>query len=241
MKPDDNRKTIIIAVSFGFVLLVLVVLGFYFNSISESSNNQRIAIKNFNQYVKNISSDEQAGLEEMLYNTVLMNNVSEEKIVSINDATIREGSYEQDKQNDIYKTIFIVDIESIKQSYRIKNLYSKLEPEQSGLYDYTRSVLCLEKNKLLYGEFNCKDRSSQERGLEQSDPILQHLPLSTLDYTVRQDMNSKELKLIAEISLSAVDYKMGEEASVNEYKNRLRAWFQSVDLNIDDYSITYTY
>ena len=241
MKPNDNRKTIIIAVSFGFILLVFIMLGFYFSNLNQSAQGEKISIKNFDQYVKNIPSDERTELEKTLYSTVRMNNVSEETIQTISDAVIREGSYEQDKQNDIYKTAFIVDVESIKQSYKIENLYSKLDPEQSGLYDYTRLVRCVDTRDLLYGEFDCKDRTSQERGLEKSDPILQYLPLSTLDYTVRQDTNSKELKLIAEISLSAVDYKMGEEASVTEYKNRLRAWFDSKGLSIDDYSITYKY
>lgn len=241
MKTDDNRKTIIIAVSFGFILLVLVMLGFYFNSLREASNDGKISITNFNQYVKNIPSSERTELEKMLYNTVSLNGIEEEKIKSVDDATIRQGTYTQDLESDIYETSFIVDIASLKQSYRIKNLYSNLDPEQSGLFDYTRLVLCVEKSELVYGEFKCTDRIAQERGLEQSDPILEFLPVSTLDYTLRQDMSSKELKLIADISLSEVDYKMGEEAAVNEYKNRLRAWFESKNLNIDDYSITYNY
>lgn len=237
---DDSRRTLFIAVVVGFVLTVIIVVGFYISSLLEQ-NEGRISIKNYSQYVKNLPKTEQEYLEKALYDTVSLNVSDKEKIKSIKDAAIRSDSYSQKVDDDLYTTVFIVDIESIKQSYELQNVYSRLDTDASSLHDYTHLALCLPKEKLKFGEFKCKDRISVEKGVEQANPILQYLPYSTLDYTLRQDTSSSELKLIAELILNEADYRTGVEDSINNYKESLRNWFASKNLNIDDYSITYSY
>lgn len=236
---DENRRTIFIALLVGFIVAIVIIIGFYIASLN-NDNKERISIKNYSEYVKNLPSSEREALETMLYRTVSNNLDDDEKIKSINDAYIRNDSYSQDYKDDAYTTTFIVDIESIKQSYKLQSVYANYNNETVNL-DYTQLVLCLEKDKLKYGDFNCKDRISDENGLSRSDPILEYLPLSTLDYTVSIDTSSKDLKLIAKLILTEVDYKLGVDDAVAEYKEKLRTWFESKDLNIDDYSITYEY
>jgi len=241
MIHDKNRRLVITSVIVGFIIIVLIMVGLFLNNLREENSGDRIKINNYDTYVKNLSSSEREAIETTLYSTVAFNVSDDEQIKAIDDAVIREASYNQSLNNRIYTTKFIVDIESIKQSYEIQDLYSNQDPEQSGLHDYTTLALCLSTDKLKYGEFVCQDRISQEKGLTQSDPILQYLPVSTLEYTLRVDPTSKDLKLIAEISLSEIDYKLGEEAAVEQYKLALNEWFLTKDLDISLYDIRYEY
>lgn len=240
MQEHNRRVTIIIASIVGFVLIVLVAVGFYVNSLTDA-NKESIKINNFNAVVKNLPSSEKDIIESTLYSTVAFNVSDEQAIKNIDDAVIRTESYVQELNNKVYTTSFIVDIESIKQSYEIRDLYSNLDREESGLYDYTTLALCVSKDKLKFGEFTCQDRISQETGVTESDPILQYLPESTLEYTLSLDSTSKDLHLIAELSLSEIDYKLGAETAVNQYKAKLQQWFESKNLDINNYSITYKY
>ncbi len=241
MPENKKRLTYIISIAAVFGVLILVSLGFYLSGLTSSNSDGSISIKNYDDYVKNLSSDERKAIEKALYDTVSYNISDAEKIKSINDASIRNDTYSQKLLNGSYTTTFIVDMESIGQSYHVQNLYSRLNVEDSDLRDYTSLVTCLEKDKLKYGEFTCRDRLSEEAGVTKSDPVLQYLPVSTLDYTLSQDINSKELKLFADLELTEIDYKLGEEEAIARYKTEIAAWFESKGLDINKYSITYHY
>lgn len=136
-----------------------------YTQISSNSNNSSPVetIANFDQTVRNIPSSERDAIYDMLNNTLRMNGVSS----SIDDATIRNGSYSQsitDTNKMIYTTTFIIDIPSVKQSYVVQDMYSPLPPTESGLVDYDTLVLCPDESQLIYGDFDCTDRIKQERG-----------------------------------------------------------------------------
>lgn len=239
MYPRNKKLTIIITIIVSVVIIGLIALTVFLSSSSGAKD--RIKINNYSTFVKNLPSSERDIIETALYDTVTMNVSDTKAIEAIDDAVIRADTYDQLFTDRIYTTTFTVDIESIKQSYQIKDLYSDQSQEQSGLYDYTTLALCLPKTELKYGEFVCQDRISQEMGLTQSDPILQYLPESTLDYTLSADPNSKDLHLIAKLILTEVDYRLGAEAAVDSYKTVLRQWFDSKNLDFDSYTITYEY
>jgi hypothetical protein len=105
-------------------------------------------------------------IEGNLFDTI-KSNVTENAELNVTDAKLRESSYDQNLQDadkQIYFTTFIVDIPSLKQSYRVNDYYSPFSADVSGLYDYTTLILCLERSELIYGEFNCVDRIEIERG-----------------------------------------------------------------------------
>ncbi|MGV9002148.1 MAG: hypothetical protein ACOH18_04335 [Candidatus Saccharimonadaceae bacterium] len=240
MIKNNKRLLIFIAAVVVFIIAIIVVTFMYFNQ-KNSAQDDGIRINNYSNYVKNLSSSERKAIETTLYNTVLMNGSDAKKISTIKDAEIRSSSYQQSSKDNIYSTNFIVDIQSIKQSYKIEDRYSSQKREDSGLYDYTTLVLCLDKSDLIYGDFNCQDRESQENGVTQSDPILKYLPISSLDYTLSIDTNSKDLKLTAKLNLTSIDYKLGEQDAINHYKQEIKDWFTANSLDINSYSITYEY
>ena len=138
-------------------------------SSSRSSNSNEIApedypVKKLDQIAQNLPREEILNIQRQIGYTLRLNKVSGDH----GDIIIRKNSYRQtmtDADRLIYQTDFIIDLPKVKQSYQVKDSYSPLPAETSGLYDYTTLILCLDKSQLIYGDFNCNDRiKSEQRG-----------------------------------------------------------------------------
>ena len=136
---------------------------------SRSSNSNEIApedypVKKLDQIAQNLPREEILNIQRQIGYTLRLNKVSGDH----GDIVIRKNSYHQtmtDADKLIYQTDFIIDLPKVKQSYQVKDSYSPLPAETSGLYDYTTLILCLDKSQLIYGDFNCNDRiKSEQRG-----------------------------------------------------------------------------
>ena len=136
---------------------------------SRSSNSNEIApedypVKRLDQVAQNLPREEILNIQRQIGYTLRLNKVSGDH----GDIIIRKNSYRQAMTNAdklIYQTDFIIDLPKVKQSYQVKDSYSPLPAETSGLYDYTTLILCLDKSQLIYGDFNCNDRiKSEQRG-----------------------------------------------------------------------------
>lgn len=134
------------------------------NTVSFSSSGQDAlltSITNYDDTVKNLPNSEKSVIYQQISNTLKQNGITKQ----VNDATIRDNSYMQtiiDYERMIYKTTFIVDIPSIKQSYKVQDMYSPMPVEKTQLYDYTTQVICLDEAQLVFGNFNCQDRFTAE-------------------------------------------------------------------------------
>ena len=134
---------------------------------SRSSNSNEIApedypVKKLDQIAQNLPREEILNIQRQIGYTLRLNKVSGDH----GDIIIRKNSYRQtmtDADKLIYQTDFIIDLPKVKQSYQVKDSYSPLPAETSGLYDYTTLILCLDKSQLIYGDFNCNDRIKSER------------------------------------------------------------------------------
>lgn len=134
-----------------------------------SSNSNEITpedypVKKLDQIAQNLPREEILNIQRQIGYTLRLNKVSGDH----GDIIIRKNSYRQtmtDADRLIYQTDFIIDLPKVKQSYQVKDSYSPLPAETSGLYDYTTLILCLDKSQLIYGDFNCNDRiKSEQRG-----------------------------------------------------------------------------
>lgn len=139
------------------------------SSGSRSSNSNEITpedypVKRLDQVAQNLPREEILNIQRQIGYTLRLNKVSGDH----GDIVIRKNSYRQTMTNAdklIYQTDFIIDLPKVKQSYQVKDSYSPLPAETSGLYDYTTLILCLDKSQLIYGDFNCNDRiKSEQRG-----------------------------------------------------------------------------
>lgn len=136
---------------------------------SRSSNSNEITpedypVKKLDQVAQNLPREEILNIQRQIGYTLRLNRVSGDH----GDIVIRKNSYRQTMTNAdklIYQTDFIIDLPKVKQSYQVKDSYSPLPAETSGLYDYTTLILCLDRSQLIYGDFNCNDRiKSEQRG-----------------------------------------------------------------------------
>ena len=134
-----------------------------------SSNSNEITpedypVKKLDQVAQNLPREEILNIQRQIGYTLRLNKVSGDH----GDIVIRKNSYRQTMTNAdklIYQTDFIIDLPKVKQSYQVKDSYSPLPAETSGLYDYTTLILCLDRSQLIYGDFNCNDRiKSEQRG-----------------------------------------------------------------------------
>ncbi|MCL2807429.1 MAG: hypothetical protein FWD27_04595 [Coriobacteriia bacterium] len=164
---STQKKYILVSVIALVVLLAVTIIPAALNnnaneepnpspqSPPSSTPNATVAIQGFAEQAENISDDRIKSIEENLFGTIALNSANPNPA----DAVIREGSYQQtvaDAAKQIFHTTFIVDITSLKQSYRISDLFSPLPPEVTGLYDQTTFVRCLDTHELIYGEFDCQ-------------------------------------------------------------------------------------
>lgn len=136
---------------------------------SRSSNSNEITpedypVKKLDQVAQNLPREEILNIQRQIGYTLRLNKVSGDH----GDIIIRKNSYRQTMTNAdklIYQTDFIIDLPKVKQSYQVKDSYSPLPAETSGLYDYTTLILCLDRSQLIYGDFSCNDRiKSEQRG-----------------------------------------------------------------------------
>jgi len=134
-----------------------------YSPISSSGDSaQSTQISNLSSTVHNIPDSELTSINNMVDYTLNLNGIDGQ----VDDISIRDGSYSQsliDNNRLIYQTTFIIDIPSLQQSYYVKDLYSPLPVEQSGLYDYTVQVTCPNDSQLIYSPFDCIDRISFEQ------------------------------------------------------------------------------
>lgn len=238
-KLSKNQK---IAIFFGIAVLFVGIIIYISVIYSQNQYGNGVNINGLDSTVKNISKERKDSIKTTLYNTIKINSVSESEINKINDANIRSDSNAQDYDKNLknYSGSFIVDIASIKQSYLVQYTYSP-SSNNADLAGNPTSVLCLEKSKLIYGEFGCKDIFTQQTGAE--DPIIQYLPKSTLSYQIDGvvDADNKLQSLDVQFQLSNADYKTGVEAAVAQYKNEVNSWILSLGLNPQGYVINYNY
>lgn len=77
-----------------------------------------------------------------------------------------------------------------------------------------------------------------------TDPILQHLPHSTLSFELtalvtQNDEREDILVLEARLLLNAADVRIGADEAVEQYKSEVVEFIRSLDLDPEDYTIRY--
>ncbi len=132
-------------------------------SAEAAKDSQVSSISGLTEQTANLPSEEISAIVQQLNYTLTDNGVT----TTVNDATVRNGTLNQvltDGNNMIYHTTFMVDIPSLKRSFRVEDDYSPLPVEASGLTDYTRLVLCPTAEQRVYdSDTKCSDRISNER------------------------------------------------------------------------------
>lgn len=248
MQNTTHKNQLVLVIS-----LVLIVVGFavfilFFNKANGNRYGEELTIANLGEYTKGHPRDKRSleYIEHELFKTVNLNVSSPVTDNSIEDVRVRAGSFTQTlgDSTKVYTVSFIVDIQSLKQSYDVSYQWDASDSGNTEKLDEWGTVVkCLPKEKLLYGDFSCKDMFTELQG--DTDSILNNLPHSTLDYnlTVAQGtpgVENQKLALDAELLLSAADVRSGRDAAIAAYTQEVRDYITSLGLNPDSYTINYT-
>lgn len=140
------------------VFLFLITTLIITIAIYSNLHDERITITNLDSLAKNLSSDKKAELEKLLYFTTKANSDYDVMKLSTTTATIRDHSFKEvyDKYTKIYSGDFLVDIESIQQSYHIYYRWSKdKQITKEEITPYSSYANCVTKAEAIYGYFKC--------------------------------------------------------------------------------------
>lgn len=239
----SRKKATLLLIS-GLVLLIgIIALISVLTQKSENQFGKFIKIQNYTEKVKNLSGDMRDGMEASLYNTVVKNIDASKDASTVGDAMIRDNSDLQNYSSEttIYSGSFIIDMASIKQSYRIQYSYSNNEETIVGGSPIV--VSCLPKELLVYGEFPCTDLASEQA--VDDGVILQYLPYENFTFSITPDATQGDhLVLIVDLDISEIDLKgdaASKAATVALYKKEVTDWIESKDVDPTKYEIQYNY
>lgn len=234
---ETKQKIIIISIGFIFIALFLLLL--FINP--GNKYGEGISVNNYDKYISNLPADRRNALNSSLY-IITKNNLKTDDI-NIKDASIREDSveYNYDKSTNINSGSFIVDMQSVKQSYFMTYEWSS-DANNANFSGYTATSACLPASDLIYGAFDCIDGFANSKSNAESDPILIHLPYSTFNYTVTADINANnKADLNVNMVLYTSDTRDGNrDNSINKYKTEITNWITSIGLSPADYLINYS-
>lgn len=232
-----NKNKIKLLIAGGIFLLSISLFSFFY--MNRYNYGNEITINGYNKYVKDLPDERRHMLNAQLYDTLLLNN-KEEKITKIKDANIREGSAttNYDSETMVHSGNFIVDILSLKQSYKLS--YEWSTSKNAGFSGYTALVLCLTNEKTIYPKFDCKDMFTELN--KNRDPIESNLPYSNFHYRIRGKHDTDgNFFLNVEIILNSSDVRDGgRQASIDRYKKEITDWITSIGFDPSKYTVSYT-
>lgn len=234
-----ERNKILINSILLIMALVISVSAIYIIIESKNSYGDSIKISNLDKYTKGRPKNKKSldFIEYSLLNTV-NNNLKEDVIgKSIQDALVRDKSFSQSFNDNtkVHEVKFIVDIKSLNQSYDISYQWSETD-NNTNLDEYGTLVKCLKKDKLIYGDFKCKDSISEISGIP--DPIFEFLPYSTPNYRITYNLDYRSIDI--EILTSAADERENPEAAIASYQQEAKEWIRSKGLDPNNYNIGYS-
>lgn len=239
-----GKKRLLIALGIFIALGVLLSIGVYFsNSTKKNMYGDEIVITNLHEYTKGKSYDQQSVdyIQNDLLKTVNMNQETPIEGNTVTDAIVRDTTFTQDDNKDtsIHTVKFIVDIKSLKQSYDISYQWV----DRSDVYgdEWGTNVTCLPLNKLLYGDFSCKDMFILAEGPvdEKLDKILPYTsPFYRIGYfSDGKDFDNPKFTISIQImqNVNSDSTKKGYKI----YQQQAKDWLVSQGVDMSEYSIVY--
>ena len=162
---------------------------------------------------------------EMWY--LIQNNVSDVERSDIDDVVIREGTYEESTENDITTATFLVDIDSLKQTYLITVAWS----DKVELYDYM-TVNCPPQNQMKYPETVCYGMYNNTYSLDLYLPYgvspseSEDVPTAP-HYYITGDEDAKKIDIMVSV------------CDVDKYKKEAMDYLNSTPIKLSEYTISF--
>lgn len=245
-QSSKKRLRLIVIIGIIFLVVLAVVLLIVDQVMNKNPYGNYIKIQNYDAKVKNISKDYENKITSSLYDIVVLNLNEEIDGTAVEDAFIRESSEVQNEatRGSRYSGSFIVDIESLQQSYRVQYSYSNITND-NFVSGYPILLSCVNPQDVKYTDFKCKDLTNTETTINTpKDSIVNFLPYSTLSYSLRGDLTGESLIIHAELRIASVDMPTDTNERrevIQTYKNMVTDWIRSKGYDPTTYTIEYNY
>ena len=241
----NNRTRILVIIS---VVAVFVIGGLAIWLWPRGNPfGDELTIANIEQYTagKPIDRETFNFISSILFQTVRTNGHHELTDDSISDIYIRDDTFSQthDPATTRHEVSFIVDISSIRQSYRVRYAWydnranDPIATNPNFTSDYRSVVLCLPESELIYEPFNCVDGLNAEAGV---DPILSALPYNAYNFQIRANATLSTIRLTITVLVFSTDPGFNNPtALVERYKQDALNWLIDQGFDPNNYAIEY--
>lgn len=212
---------------------IMIVLQVVFLGLIAGVVNQAMQppenVEVVNESETRVPEDRWNGIKNEIWHLV-ENNVSDLTKANIDDAVIRDGTYEESFENDITTATFLLDIDSLRQTYKVTVSWS----DKVELYDAVE-INCPPKDQMKYPETVCYGMYNNTYSLDLYLPYAEYPDNNNSEetepvapnYIIHGDEDAR----IIEITVSACD--------AERYKKEAMGYLSSTPIKISGYLINY--
>lgn len=214
-----KQKTIFTLIPITFISLIIIISILVIQATPNQSK-----IQNFNELNTTISKKDRDRINKTL-TALLQSNYNISDNDTIDDIYIRIDTYKETISNDITTATFIVDINSIQQSFIISLEYSETNKKISN--DISISCPTLEQTK--YPESTCisEGYSTGELSI--------YLPFRGTTKSGNEITIKQQYYISGESYLEISVNSCGDESIQNEALESAKKWVDSLHVNPEDY------
>lgn len=217
-----NQKIGVVVVIQIIIILLIVV---WANTLLQPRTHVDVV----NEETTNIPDSDWQGVKDELWNLV-QSNVAGVTQADVNDVVIREGTYTETTENEITTAKFLIDIDSLKQTYAVVVSWS----DSVELYD-SISIDCPTLDQMKYPETVCYGRTNNTYSLDLYLPHAVYPEGRNTDegyptapnYIIHGDENTKTI----DIEVSACD--------PDKFKSDALEYLGTTPINLTDYTVNY--
>lgn len=212
-----NQKIAVFAVA---QILVIVVLAVCLNV----ALNPQEKIKVVSNDGWNMAEDRWQGIKRELWN-LMKENIEGMATDNIDDVVIRDGTYRESTENDITTATFLVDIDSLRQTYQITAAWS----DKVELYD-SLAIDCPPVDQMKYPDTVCKGMFNTTASL---DLYLPHdiTDDDTEDGVLWAYIYGDEYNRTIDVEMAPCD--------IDATRKKVDDYLGSLPIDMDEYTVNY--
>lgn len=221
MQNLSKNQKIGIAIIMQVIIIIVIVVCVKW----AISPQPHVEIVNRNE--TSIPDDRWQGIKNEIW-YLIQNNVSNVTRSDIDDAVIRDGTYEEITENEITTATFLLDIDSIKQTYYITVSWS----DTVTIYDYM-TVNCPPQNEMKYPDTVCYGMYNDTYSLDLYLPYAVYSNSSdddasvAPDYYISGDENAKTIDIMVSV------------CDAEKFKQEATDYLNSTPIKLSEYTISY--
>ena len=175
--PPKKRLIIFLA------LCALITSAIVFVAVLLMPQDKAVNIDNINDFLSSTPAKDKVALEQSLYLIAKANNTTANEL---GPATIRDGSFSETLDNKVHYTSFLVDIDSIQQTYQISFNWSDEIHISNGII-----INCPDPKDSKYPGVICKGMYNSSNDLYPMANVITWNYLYQINYTYGQGTGNK--------------------------------------------------